>query len=319
MPTGYALSVGGNGFSTTLSGSLCGGGSLTENGPGELVLAKDNSGFTGNLTIVGGIIEAAIPAALPGNVSVQCGGTLAVGVAGVDPSVASSEIASLLTSGDFAAGSNLGIDTGTSSFEYDGIIADPPQNSPLGLVVLGSGTLFLTGSNTYSGGTMIVGATLNFSSLGNLGSGGITLDGGTLQYATAFTGPMDISGLGVTIDAGGATIDTNGKNVAFASSIGNGGSGGLTVIDSSGGGSGTLIVSAAIDYTGGTAIVGATMQAGPSSCLGNSATITLDGGTLEATGGLDLSARSCLTRAGVRSTRTAMSSSSMGKSPARAA
>ena len=101
---------------------------------------------------------------------------------------------------------------------------------------------------------------------------------------------MDISGLGVTIDAGGATIDTNGKNVAFASSIGNGGSGGLTVIDSSGGGSGTLIVSAAIDYTGGTAIVGATMQAGPSSCLGNSATITLDGGTLEATGGLDLSA-----------------------------
>ena len=239
LPTGYALSVGGNGFSTTLSGSLCGGGSLTENGPGELVLATDSSGFTGNVTIVGGIVEAAIPAALPGNVSVQSGGTLAVGVAGVDPSTASSEIASLLTSGDFAAASNLGIDVGSGTFEYDGIIVDPAQNSPLGLVVLGSGTLFLTGSNTYSAGTMIIGATVNFSSLGNLGTGGITFDGGTLQYATGFTGSTDISGPGVTINSGGATIDTNGKTVTFASSIGNGGSGGLTVIDSSASGGNT--------------------------------------------------------------------------------
>ena len=242
------------------------------------------------MTIVGGIVEAAIPAALPGNVSVQSGGTLAVGVAGVDPSTASSEIASLLTSGDFAAASNLGIDVGSGTFEYDGIIADPAPNSPLGLVVLGSGTLFLTGSSTYSAGTMIVGATVNFSSLGNLGTGGITFDGGTLQYATDLASPPDISGLGVTIDAGGATIDTDGNTVTFASPIGNGGSGGLTVTDSNGGGSGTLIVSAAMDYAGGTTIVGSTLQSGPTSCLANSSTIILDGGTLKATGGLDLSA-----------------------------
>ena len=40
LPTGYALSVGGNGFTTTLSGSLCGSGSLTENGPGSWSLLR---------------------------------------------------------------------------------------------------------------------------------------------------------------------------------------------------------------------------------------------------------------------------------------
>ena len=155
LPTGYCLAVGGNGFSTTLSGSLCGGGSLTENGPGELVLATDSSGFTGSVTIVGGIVEAAIPAALPGNVSAESGGTLAVGLDGPG-GWQSSQVDTLLSSGDFAAGASLGLDTGSDTFPFDGSAI----GSSLGLAVLGTGTLDLTGSNTYSAGTAILGATL---------------------------------------------------------------------------------------------------------------------------------------------------------------
>ena len=66
----------------------------------------------------------------------------------------------------------------------------------------------------------------------------------------------------------------------------------LTAIDSSGGGTLNLTDSDN-GYSGGTAIVGATVLVDSSSCLGNAnSTMTFDGGTLRATGDLDLSAPS---------------------------
>ena len=121
------------------------------------------------------------------------------------------------------------------------------------------GYVALTCTNNYLGGTSIVNGALNISSLSDLGSGGITFDGGTLQYAAGFTGSTDFSTQAVTIDAGGATIDTNGNAVAFSNSIGNGGAGGLTVIDSSGGG--TLTLGGGESYQGGTTIDGGTPPA----------------------------------------------------------
>ena len=55
---------------------------------------------------------------------------------------------------------NRGIDIGSGTFSYATSMSDS-TNGPLGLVVLGSGTLALGGTgSTYSGGTMIIGATL---------------------------------------------------------------------------------------------------------------------------------------------------------------
>ena len=106
LPTGFSFSVGGNGSITTFSGSFSGSGSLTVDGTGELVLAG-NSGFAGVTTVLAGILEAASPAALPVNVSVASGATLAVGLDGVDP-WDSSQIGTLLQSGDFSSGGEFG-------------------------------------------------------------------------------------------------------------------------------------------------------------------------------------------------------------------
>ena len=222
LPAGFSLSVGGNGFLTTFSGQLSGSGSFVENGPGELDLTADNSDFGGTTTVLAGILDAESPSALPGystddgSVSVETGGTLAVGLNSADPWSAS-QITGLLTSGNLASGSNLGIDTGGGSVSYD----DTELPSNLGLVVLGSGTLALTGDNTsYSEGTTVLGAaTLQVGSSSCLGasSGTISLVGGTLQA----TGDLDLSApivlsQGATIDTNGCTVDSMGKSQASA-------------------------------------------------------------------------------------------------------
>ena len=104
----------------------------------------------------------------------------------------------------------------------------------MGLVVLGSGTLDLTGTdNTYSGGTLVVGATLQAASASCLGnsSAPISLDGGTLQATGAFNLSAPI-----IVDQNGGTIDTNGYDSASDGPIT--GNGTLTKI-----GSGTLDLS----------------------------------------------------------------------------
>jgi hypothetical protein len=167
---------------------------------------------------------------------VAAGGTLAAAVSGENP-WQSSDIAALLQSGDFALGANIAFDVGSTTFAYAGTISDPAENSPLGVVVLGSGgTLDLTGDiSGYSGGTTIVGATVLIDSgacLGNANST-ITLDGGTLQAAGILELPNP-----VVLNQGGGTIAAAGYNVELDGQIA--GPGGLAA-----NGSGTVMLTAA--------------------------------------------------------------------------
>ena len=91
------------------------------------------------------------------------------------------------------------------------------------------------------GGTVLPSGTLNINGIYALGGGdygGLTFNGGTLQYVTNFSATTVRSDLtsigtaGVTLAAGGGTIDVNGNAVTYAGSIGNGGSGALTVVNS---------------------------------------------------------------------------------------
>src|SRR5207244_285824 len=122
-------------------------------------------------------------------------------------------------------GNRLTVGT-TNSTTFAGVLADGGASGGTGasLVKQGSGTLTLTGANTYSGGTTVNGGLIIFSTANNFGSGSITLNGGGLRWAAGNT--TDISSKLGALGAGGSTFDTNGNNVTFATGLS--GTGGLT-------------------------------------------------------------------------------------------
>ncbi len=115
-----------------------------------------------------------------------------------------------LTLGNGAAGSVIFAGTGTTV--YAGAIS----NGANGLVQAGPGTLFLTGTNSYVGGTTISSGTLNINSDTALGaaSGAVNLSGGTLQFPYAVSVTLNRSRNIVLAGAGG-TFDTNSGNDAI--------------------------------------------------------------------------------------------------------
>ncbi|MGU3495730.1 autotransporter domain-containing protein [Xanthobacteraceae bacterium A53D] len=134
----------------------------------------------------------------------------------------------------------------------------------------GAGTLILEGvANIYTGGTTVQGGLIEFAALGSFGSGAITLNGGGLRWATGNT--ADVSGRLTALGAGGATFDTNGNDVSFASALS--GAGGITKA-----GAGTLTLTAANTYSGATSITGGTLVASGGLALPDSTDVTVASG-----------------------------------------
>ncbi|CDX29442.1 Outer membrane autotransporter barrel domain (modular protein) [Mesorhizobium sp. ORS 3359] len=140
------------------------------------------------------------------------------------------------------------------------------------LVKADAGTLVLSGTNSYTGGTAINGGTLQIASNGNLGdaSGGLSLDSGRL-HTTANVN----STRAVTLNAGGGTFDTDSATGLILNNMVSG-AGALTKE-----GGGTLVLSGANIYQGGTFINDGTVQITADANLGNATgKVTFDGGTL---------------------------------------
>jgi len=170
---------------------------------------------------------------------------------------------------------------------YSGILSNTVAGGSL--IKVGTGTLTLTGANTYSGGTTINAGTVDFAS-GSLGtSGAITVSGGTLQWASGNT--QDISSRLTLANGSTATLDTQGNNVTLGTVFGGSTSGALTKV-----GTGTLTLgSIANTFTGitsinqGTVSVSAVNTGVTAQPLGENPAINLGGastsGTLQYTSG----------------------------------
>ncbi|NYF34042.1 autotransporter-associated beta strand repeat-containing protein [Sphingopyxis sp. JAI108] len=118
------------------------------------------------------------------------------------------------------------------------------------LVKTDAGTLVLGGTNSYTGGTQIVGGTIRISNDANLGaaSGDLTLDGGTLETSADLT-----SARGIVV-GGGGTIATASDTIFTYNGLFSG-TGGLTKS-----GAGTLLVTADNSGFGGnTTVAGGTL------------------------------------------------------------
>lgn len=159
----------------------------------------------------------------------------------------------------------------TGNTIIDTIIAD--QGTPYALVKEGSGTLSLTGNNTFTGGVTVAGGTLSLQHDNAAGTGDITTTGSTVDYADGvnISNPLNINSNTTKLQVLTGSAEQSGVISQTA------GPRPLEKI-----GAGTLILSAANTYSGTTIITEGTLVAGVAGALGaTNSDVAINGGTLD--------------------------------------
>ena len=272
LNTTGTLNNGGN--NDTLSGVIDGPGSITFTGSGATTLSGNNT-YTGGTTVDAGTLDVASGGALgDGALTVASGATTNL----ANP-------AQIITGLNGAGTLNLNgdtlITTDSGNDTFSGVIGETSGTTGA-LVMDGSGSLTLSGANTYTGGTTVDAGTLDVASGGALGDGALTVTGGTANLDNTAQTITDLNGAG-TLNLNGDTLTTTGSGTdSFSGVIGEtSGTTGALVMD----GTGSLSLSGANTYTGGTTLNSGTTSIGAADNLGTGS-ITFDGGTLETTAAL---------------------------------
>ena len=263
-------------FAPQLAGSLA----VNLAGSGTTVLTAANS-YTGTTTLSAGILNLSNQNAVQNSTVMLTGGSLVF-----DSSVSGDA----LTLGGLAASASgpghdivlldnastpnpvaLSVGNNSADTAYAGVLSGTGS-----LIKIGTGTLTLTAVNSYAGGTTLNAGMLSFAN-GALGAAG-TVDftgNSTLQWHGSNV--QDLSGRLKIEDGVTATVDTNGNDITFASTLqtGTNHAGALTKI-----GAGTLVLTAVNNYAGGTTL--------------NAGTLSFTAGALGTLGTVDFTGNSTL-------------------------
>ena len=267
----------------TLDGVISGSGSLVSNAP-VLTLTGTNS-YSGGTTINNGTVAISSNANLG-----DAAGTLSLNgsVLRADASFVSDR--AILLGGT----SSNGIDVQGSEVTLSGIIGDGAGN-PGGnfLDKRGGGTLTLTGANTYSNRTNILGGTLALAGAGTIGAGNLIVGAGTIfDISQTSTGARIIQLGGAasgTIALGSKTLTLGFANsfTDWAGTITDGGIGGGTggnvIITASGG---AVRYFGANSYTGGTTVAAGSFELVGNGSLYSQGAVTVNGGALFSIAGI---------------------------------
>jgi autotransporter-associated beta strand protein len=167
----------------------------------------------------------------------------------------------------------------------------------------GAGALTITSANTYTGGTILNGGTLNINHANAIGTGPLTIAGGATlnntsgaaitlatnntqtwdgDFAVGGTNPLNMGSGAITL-TGDRTVTVNGTGAFTVGAIGQ--SGGARQLTKAG--SGTMFINGNSTYTGNTSVNGGTLTIGGT--LSSSPTINVNSGSLVVNGSLTAS------------------------------
>jgi autotransporter-associated beta strand protein len=267
---------------STISGTLSGSGSLTKQGSGTLTISNNNSGYSGETRLEGGVLEIGDNGALgTGTITFRAANSTFRSTDATDRTL--SNAIGQFTGSDGTTYTFGSVGTGNLTFSGTGSTSLTSSGAPARVFNVlnsttsfaqsftgaslvtktGSGTLILAGNNTYTGATTINAGTLQ------IGNGGTT---GALSTSSAITvnGTLAFNRLGDVVQ---------GANFSTAAINGTG-----SIIQN---GSGNLTLNATNAYAGGTTLNSGTLNINNASAIGSGA-LTLNGGTLNNTSGSDI-------------------------------
>jgi autotransporter-associated beta strand protein len=228
----------------TFSGLLRGMIGITKEGSGTLVLGSANT-YANKTVINGGTLQLMANNAIPNALGV----TVAQG-ATLDLNNFNEQVDSLSGAGTVTLGRGTLTVGSANSSSFSGVISGSG-----GLTIMGTGTVTLSGNNTYTGPTTVNAGTLQFGADNSVPSGSAaTVAAGATFDLNNFSDALgSLAGAGnVSLGSGNLSIGGDNTNTTFSGVIS--GTGFLTKV-----GNGTLTLSGDNTYTGATTAMAGTL------------------------------------------------------------